>query len=62
LIFGESKEEIPIYIFTKVISFLSPFAWELVPSGSLESLGVVVVDYSRLFGVSASVEFLGASN
>jgi hypothetical protein len=27
LIFGESKEEIPIYIFTKGISFPSPFAW-----------------------------------
>jgi hypothetical protein len=29
LIFGGLKEEAPIYIFTKGISFTSPFAWEI---------------------------------
>jgi hypothetical protein len=58
LIFGELKEEIPIYIFTEGISFPHPFAWGIVPSGSLESLGVVIIDYSCLCDVAASVAFL----
>jgi hypothetical protein len=35
---------------------------EFVPSVSLETLGVVLVDYSCICGVLASVSFLGASN
>jgi hypothetical protein len=62
LIFGGLKEEVPIYIITEGISFPSPVDLGIFPSGSLGTLGVVIVDYSCVCGVLASVAFLGASN
>jgi hypothetical protein len=44
--------------------FLFPlhFLGEFIPSGSLETLGGVIRDYSCLCGFLASVAFMGASN